>query len=173
MHYDDERAKALLRSGTGQPDAEFREGQEDAIRHIVEGRGRLLVVQKTGWGKSFVYFIATKLLREAGAGPAILFSPLLSLMRNQIAAADLNVNKAQAAIWLKRFIEEQVEALFGQTDRIGTEAEVAEALRVSGPQVRSLLKRLVNEGAIEKLPRSRPARYRRAGSIGPLFDKDA
>ena len=88
-------------------------------------------------------------------------------------AAYLNVNKAQAGIWLKRFIEEQIKALFSQTDRIGTEAEVAKALRVSGPQVRSLLKRLVNEGAIEKLPRSRPARYRRAESIGPLFDKDA
>jgi len=45
-------------------------------------------VQKTGWGKSFVYFIATKLLREAGAGPALLISPLLSLMRNQITAAE-------------------------------------------------------------------------------------
>ena len=54
----------------------------------MEGRGRLLVVQKTGWGKSFVYFIATKLLREVGAGPSLLISPLLSLMRNQIAAAE-------------------------------------------------------------------------------------
>ena len=44
--------------------------------------------QKTGWGKSFVYFIATKLLREGGAGPALLISPLLALMRNQIAAAE-------------------------------------------------------------------------------------
>ena len=52
------------------------------------GAGRLLVVQKTGWGKSFVYFIATKLLREAGMGPALLVSPLLALMRNQIAAAE-------------------------------------------------------------------------------------
>lgn len=54
---------------------------------MVDGRGRLLIVQKTGWGKSFVYFIATKLLREQGMGPAFLISPLLSLMRNQIAAA--------------------------------------------------------------------------------------
>ena len=73
----------------------FREGQEDAIRHIVEGKGRLLVVQKTGWGKSFVYFIATKLLRDAGAGPALLISPLLALMRNQIdAAARMGVRAA-------------------------------------------------------------------------------
>lgn len=88
MTWNAQRALELLRLGTGQPDARFREGQEGAIRHIVEGRGRLLVVQKTGWGKSFVYFIAAKLLREAGAGPALLISPLLALMRNQIAAAE-------------------------------------------------------------------------------------
>jgi len=65
--YDPKRALELLRIGSGRADATFRDGQEDAIRHIVDGKGRLLVVQKTGWGKSFVYFIATKLLREAGA----------------------------------------------------------------------------------------------------------
>ena len=88
MTYDPRRALELLRIGSGRADANFRDGQEDAICHIVEGKGRLLVVQKTGWGKSFVYFIATKLLREAGAGPALLISPLLALMRNQIAAAE-------------------------------------------------------------------------------------
>lgn len=88
MRYNSTRALELLRVGAGQPNAPFREGQEDAIRHVVEGQGRLLVVQKTGWGKSFVYFIATKLLREAGNGPALLISPLLALMRNQIAAAE-------------------------------------------------------------------------------------
>ncbi len=86
--YQAERALELLRIGTGYADAQFRDGQEEAIRFVVEGRGRLLVVQKTGWGKSFVYFIATKLLREAGGGPALLVSPLLALMRNQIAAAE-------------------------------------------------------------------------------------
>ena len=85
--YDARRALELLRTGVGDGDADFREGQEQAIRNVVEGRGRLLVVQKTGWGKSFVYFISTKLLREAGRGPALLVSPLLSLMRNQIDAA--------------------------------------------------------------------------------------
>src|SRR3954454_23673922 len=88
MAYNPARALELLRLGSNLPTATFRDGQEDAIRHVVEGRGRLLVVQKTGWGKSFVYFIATKLLREAGSGPALLISPLLALMRNQIAAAD-------------------------------------------------------------------------------------
>ena len=88
MTYIPAHALELLRVGSGQPNAEFREGQEEAIRHIVNGDGRLLVVQKTGWGKSFVYFIATKLLREADMGLALLISPLLALMRNQIAAAE-------------------------------------------------------------------------------------
>ncbi len=86
--YDPKRALELLRLGSGQAAAHFREAQEEAIRHVVAGRGRLLVVQKTGWGKSFVYFIATKMLRDAGRGPALLISPLLSLMRNQIQAAE-------------------------------------------------------------------------------------
>lgn len=88
MAYDQKRALQLLRSGSGNAKASFRDGQEEAIRYVVDGKGRLLVVQKTGWGKSFVYFIATKLLREAGSGPALLISPLLALMRNQIAAAE-------------------------------------------------------------------------------------
>ncbi len=88
MHYDSRRALELLKAGTGRLDARFREGQEEAIRLLVEGRRRQLLVQKTGWGKSFVYFIATQLLREAGLGPTLLVSPLLALMRNQIAAAE-------------------------------------------------------------------------------------
>jgi ATP-dependent DNA helicase RecQ len=86
--FQPERALALLRLGCGRAEAHFREGQQEAIRFIVDGRGRLLVVQKTGWGKSFVYFIAAKMLRENGWGPALLISPLLALMRNQIAAAE-------------------------------------------------------------------------------------
>ena len=87
MPYNPTRALELLRLGTQSPTATFRDGQEEAIHHVVDGRGRLLVVQKTGWGKSYVYFIASKLLREQAMGPAILISPLLALMRNQIAAA--------------------------------------------------------------------------------------
>ena len=87
MTYNSSRALQLLRLGSGLTNATFRDGQEEAIRHIVEGRGRLLVVQRTGWGKSFVYFIAAKLLREEDHGPALLISPLLSLMRNQLLAA--------------------------------------------------------------------------------------
>ena len=87
MKYDRERALELLRLGTNNPKADFRPGQEEAIRAVIEGTQRLVVVQKTGWGKSIVYFIATKLLREAGLGPTLLVSPLLALMRNQLEAA--------------------------------------------------------------------------------------
>ncbi len=76
MPYNPIRALELLRLGTQNPAAAFRDGQEAAIQHVVDGVGRLLVVQRTGWGKSSVYFIATKLLREQGMGPAILISPL-------------------------------------------------------------------------------------------------
>jgi ATP-dependent DNA helicase RecQ len=93
--YSHERSLELLRTGTGISDAQFRIGQEESIRSIVEQPGRYLVVQKTGWGKSFVYFIATKLLREAGQGIVLLVSPLLALMRNQIAAAERMGVRAQ------------------------------------------------------------------------------
>src|SRR5947207_11903862 len=112
MAFDTNRAIELLRLGSGLPHADFRAGHEEAIRHVVEGRGRLLVVQKTGWGKSFVYFIATKLLRDAGLGPAVLISPLLALMRNQMAAAQrmgvraATINSDNQADWTA--VEERV-----------------------------------------------------------------
>ncbi len=79
---------ARLRTLTGNPAAEFREGQLDAIHDIVVDRARVLCVQRTGWGKSGVYFVATSMLRAEGAGPTLIVSPLLALMRNQIAGAE-------------------------------------------------------------------------------------
>lgn len=81
------RANEILKDAYG-PDAEFRDGQLEAIVSVVEKR-KTLVVQKTGWGKSIVYFIATKILREKGAGPTIIISPLLALMKNQVDSAAL------------------------------------------------------------------------------------
>ncbi len=80
-------ALELLRELAG-PDAVFREHQLDAVADLVVGRRRVLCVQRTGWGKSAVYFLATALMRRQGAGPTVLISPLLALMRNQIAAAE-------------------------------------------------------------------------------------
>lgn len=70
------------------PEADFREGQWEAIHTVVNQKRKILLVQRTGWGKSLVYFLSTKLLRDQGAGPTLLISPLLALMRNQIAMAE-------------------------------------------------------------------------------------
>src|SRR6059036_2490375 len=83
-----EDAQALLGQLTGDSAAAFRPGQLEAIERLVERRGRVLVVQRTGWGKSAVYFIATRLLRDRGAGATVLISPLLALMRNQLQMAE-------------------------------------------------------------------------------------
>lgn len=76
-----------LRTLTRNPHAQFREGQHEAIRALVEDKSRVIVVQRTGWGKSAVYFVATRLLRLEGFGPTLIVSPLLALMNNQIDAA--------------------------------------------------------------------------------------
>ena len=81
-----EEAAAALAALAG-PDARLRPDQWRAIEALVAGRGRVLCVQRTGWGKSAVYFVATALLRARGAGPTLIVSPLLALMRNQIDAA--------------------------------------------------------------------------------------
>jgi ATP-dependent DNA helicase RecQ len=81
-----DRAETLLVALAGDA-ATLRDDQWTAIEALVAYRRRALVVQRTGWGKSAVYFLATALLRECGAGPTVIVSPLLALMRNQIGAA--------------------------------------------------------------------------------------
>lgn len=112
-----EMAAERLRALAGDQ-AELREDQWAAIRALVLERRRALVVQRTGWGKSAVYFLATALLRELGEGPTLIVSPLLALMRNQVAAAasaDVHaatINSANPDDWTE--IEEQVAA--GEVD---------------------------------------------------------
>ena len=79
------RTQEILEQAYG-ADARFHPGQLEAIESVVSGRNSL-VVEKTGWGKSLIYFIATKILREGGAGPTLIISPLLALMENQIESA--------------------------------------------------------------------------------------
>lgn len=81
------RAQELLEDSIGS-EAEFRPDQLEAITSLVNDKERLLLVQRTGWGKSTVYFIATKLLREQGHGPTLIISPLLALMYNQVHDAE-------------------------------------------------------------------------------------
>ena len=82
----DDLDRALERL-TGRPGVAFRDGQREAVEALAIRRERVLLVQRTGWGKSAVYFLATRLLRDAGFGPTLLISPLLALMRNQLEAA--------------------------------------------------------------------------------------
>jgi ATP-dependent DNA helicase RecQ len=99
-----DRALNLLHQMIGE-DKDFRPGQWEAIEAVAIKKQRALVVQRTGWGKSLVYFLATKLLREHGSGPTILISPLLSLMRNQIEMAGrigiraFTINSANKEEW--------------------------------------------------------------------------
>jgi ATP-dependent DNA helicase RecQ len=83
---DRPRGEELLKRIYGN-EASFHEGQWEAIREVAIEHGRLLVVQRTGWGKSLVYLLSTRLLRDDGGGPTLLISPLRALMRNQLEMA--------------------------------------------------------------------------------------
>ncbi len=120
-------ALAALRSLVGRPDAEFHDGQYAAIEALVAERRRALVVQRTGWGKSAVYFVATLLLRQQGAGPTVLVSPLLALMRDQIAAAEragvraVAINSTNAHEWadvLAQLDRDEVDVLLVSPERL-------------------------------------------------------
>nr|NKB40648.1 RecQ family ATP-dependent DNA helicase [Ilumatobacter sp.] len=107
---DDELLDAL-RTLTGRDDATFREHQRDAVEALVDHH-RVLVVQRTGWGKSAVYFLATHLLRQQGLGPTLLISPLLALMRNQIEAATrLGLRSMTVNSSAKTTVDELADAL--------------------------------------------------------------
>jgi len=99
----------LLRDLTARPTVTFHPGQLEAIEAVTTRNGRALVVQRTGWGKSAVYFIATRILRSRGSGPTVIVSPLLALMRNQIQAAErldltaVTVNSSNRDDWVDVF----------------------------------------------------------------------
>jgi ATP-dependent DNA helicase RecQ len=111
-------ADAVLAELVGAPGARLREDQWQAVAALVRERRRALVVQRTGWGKSAVYFVATVLLRGRGCGPTVIVSPLLALMRNQVEAAERagirarTVNSANPEEW--ETIHAEVER--GETD---------------------------------------------------------
>ncbi|MFN8076911.1 MAG: DEAD/DEAH box helicase [Kineosporiaceae bacterium] len=120
-------ALVALRELVGRPDAAFHDGQWEAVASLVGERRRVLVVQRTGWGKSAVYFVATRLLRERGAGPTLIVSPLLALMRDQIAAAEragiraVSMNSANAHEWdvvAARLAADDVDVLLVSPERL-------------------------------------------------------
>ncbi|WP_211659019.1 RecQ family ATP-dependent DNA helicase [Phytoactinopolyspora halophila] len=122
-----DEAENLLRRLVGDSSAEFRDGQWDAVQGLVEHGNRVLVVQRTGWGKSAVYFVTTGLLRARGLGPTVIVSPLLALMRDQIAAAEragiraVTINSANADEWAeitKALADDAVDVLLVSPERL-------------------------------------------------------
>ncbi len=129
-------AQGLLSTMLGS-DQPFRDGQWEAIDDVAQHGKRLLVVQRTGWGKSVVYFMAAKILRDRGFGPAVLISPLLGLMRNQIAAAErlgiraLSINSENQTEWgdvLQEIKADRCDVLMISPERLANADFVANLL---------------------------------------------
>ncbi len=127
---DRAQALRLLRMLMDDPTVEFRQGQWEAIDALVNRRERLLVVERTGWGKSTVYFIATRILRNSGRGPTLIVSPLLALMRNQMDAANrlgiraLSINSTNREEWPKlqrAVLANEVDALLVSPERLAND----------------------------------------------------
>lgn len=134
------RANALqyLQVAMGDRGAEFRDGQWEAIDHIVNQRGKVLCVQRTGWGKSMVYFVSAKLMRDQGAGVTLIISPLLALMRNQIEAAErlglraLTVNSTNREEWdhvRNELLDDRVDLLLISPERLANDEFITQTLQ--------------------------------------------
>lgn len=132
-----EKAISWLRIALGNSRADFRDGQWDAINQLINQRGRVLCVQRTGWGKSMVYFVSAKLMREQGAGPTLIISPLLALMRNQVDAAkrlNLNaetINSTNMDDWdslRQRLLDDKVDLLLISPERLANDEFVEKTL---------------------------------------------
>lgn len=125
-----EQAQQLLQTALVNPAALFRDGQWEAIDALVNQRQKLLVVQRTGWGKSSVYFISTKIFRDRGFGPTIIVSPLLALMRNQLESAQRlgivaeTMNSSNTADWelvKQRLLADEIDCLLISPERLAND----------------------------------------------------
>jgi ATP-dependent DNA helicase RecQ len=119
------------------PDATFREGQREAIEAVIDDGARALVVERTGWGKSLVYWIATRVRRDTGHGPTLIVSPLLALMRNQIAMAArlglqaVTINSGNIGEWREieeRLGRDEIDVLLISPERLANEGFVSRVL---------------------------------------------
>jgi ATP-dependent DNA helicase RecQ len=131
------QALMLLRRALGDSKANLRPGQWEAIDALVNHRWKLLVVERTGWGKSLIYFISTRVLRDRGQGPTLIVSPLLALMRNQMTAADrlgiraITINSTNRSEWpdlQAEILGNEVDALLISPERLANDQFVEEVL---------------------------------------------
>ena len=140
-----EEATEILRRLVGNPEAQFHSGQFEAVEALVAGGRRALVVQRTGWGKSAVYFVASLLLRARGAGPTLIVSPLLALMRDQVSAAEragvraAAINSANQLEWddiRAKLADNSVDVLLVSPERLNNprfrDEQLPELIRSSG-----------------------------------------
>ena len=125
-----QQAERLLQIAVSNHEARFRDGQWEAIDAVSNRRAKLLLVQRTGWGKSAVYFVATRIFRDAGRGPTIIVSPLLALMRNQVEAAQrlgiraASIDSSNRDDWdaiITDVINDQTDALLITPERLANE----------------------------------------------------
>ncbi|MDM3870797.1 RecQ family ATP-dependent DNA helicase [Porticoccus sp. W117] len=133
-----QQAHKLLQTALANPTAEFRDGQWQAIDALVNHRQKLLVVQRTGWGKSSVYFISTKIFRDRGTGPTIIVSPLLALMRNQIESAQRlgivaeTMNSTNHSYWqvvTQRVLNNEIDCLLISPERLANDSFIKTVLQ--------------------------------------------
>jgi ATP-dependent DNA helicase RecQ len=122
-------AREYLKAALGDA-AEFRDGQLEAILALADRGERVVVVERTGWGKSVVYFLATRLLRDRGAGPTILISPLLALMRDQLQMAErlgvraASINSTNSSDWREiesSLADDTIDLLLVSPERLANE----------------------------------------------------
>ena len=138
--YSAERSEAerLLKAALNDPNATFHPGQWEAISALAHENRKLLLVQRTGWGKSAVYFITTRILRDRGMGPTVILSPLKALMRNQVVGAQRlgiraeSVNSSNPDDWYaikRRIFSDEIDSLLISPERLANEKFVEEWLR--------------------------------------------
>ena len=127
----------LLKKVLNNPAAEFREGQWEAIDSVANKNKKLLLVQRTGWGKSIVYFLSTKIFRDNGRGITFIISPLLALMRNQLEAAKRiginaeTINSTNTDDWnnvIQKIRADKIDALLISPERLANDTFINEVI---------------------------------------------
>ena len=157
-------------------DGVFRAGQREAIEAVVNDGARALVVERTGWGKSLVYWIATRVRRDTGHGPTLIVSPLLALMRNQIAMAArlgleaVTINSGNIGEWREieeRLARDEIDVLLISPERLANEAFVTRIL----PSIQGSIGLLVIDEAhcISDWGHDFRPDYQRIGRLLPLL----
>ena len=138
------QSQQLLKTALANPAAKFRDGQWEAIDALVNHRQKLLVVQRTGWGKSLVYFISTKIFRDRDMGPTVIVSPLLALMRNQIESAQRleivaeAINSTNSNDWqavTQRILNNQIDCLLISPERLANDIFIETVLQPIADQI--------------------------------------